>query len=28
VDHLVEVLPAIVEQLRMMSPLTPDDFFD
>ena len=28
VDHLTSVLPPIVEQLRMMSPLTPDDFFD
>ena len=27
-DELVELLPPIVEQLRMMSPLTPDDFFD
>ncbi len=28
VEHLLDVLPPIIEQLRMMSPLTPDDFFD
>ena len=28
VNRLLEALPPIVEQLRMMSPLTPDDFFD
>lgn len=28
VDYIMEVLPAVVENLRKMSPMTPDDFFD
>lgn len=28
VDYIMEVLPTIVENLRKMSPMTPDDFFD
>ncbi|MEE9116772.1 MAG: cysteine desulfurase family protein [Thermoplasmata archaeon] len=28
VDYIIEVLPTVVENLRKMSPMTPDDFFD
>ncbi|MCK5291493.1 MAG: cysteine desulfurase [Thermoplasmata archaeon] len=28
VDYIMEVLPTVVENLRKMSPMTPDDFFD
>ncbi len=28
VDYIMEVLPPVVENLRKMSPMTPDDFFD
>jgi cysteine desulfurase len=28
VDYIMEVLPNVVENLRKMSPMTPDDFFD